>query len=388
MIQTANSTRSLEEQLSDDFILDKRPLITSAGFSPESDYAGQARQTFSLVLTEHLIDQIRGQVQSIYDDLIKDCWLSSEPLPFDMIRLDAFLQPTNGVLKVLEINTRNVGLHEFVEWLDQTVASAIHEQPTGSLNQRFVQNQKLLHSHLFGTTEPLLYMSPPYLPRWTYLEELRKAYSNVVHITSVDQARYTNKGIEVAGITYRALTKKLAWAATDELKDMDAMGRVRILQPRWMRQFGLKNYLQQISSPSILRSENYTDEHYSRYVDQQDSLVLKIIDGGNSKAVYVGGIFDSQEWQNRLATAAQLPEKWVVQDYCQPPVWPVIVHGRGVMNLAVQLGIFVLPDPTNPTQFDMDITVKAYAGEDRHFTFDPSGLKPDIWFGHVIKSLA
>ena len=386
MIQAHQSPADLTAQLSSDFITDKGPLITSAGFAPTCAFAGQARQTFSLPLTARTIEAIREQVQGLYDQIIKDCWPAGEVLPFDMLRFDAFLDPNTDDIKILEINTRNVGLHEVVEWLDVTVAQALQLTVTGSLNDRFVENQKLFHDRLFGAAEPLLYMSPDFLPRWTYYEALQKAYSNVVHITAMEQANYTDQGIEVDGYTYRAITKKMAWAATDTLKQLDLGDKVRILQPRWMRPFGLKHYLQRLSSPTVLRTETYSDDHYETYVAHQANLVLKIVDGGNSKAVYLGGMSSAEDWAKELAIASELPEKWIVQDYYQPPELELIAHGIGATTLPAQLGIFVLPRPDDPTTFDIDITVKAYAGLERHFTFDPSGLNPDIWFGHVIKT--
>lgn len=388
MIQTAHSNQQLVDLLSADFIADKTPLETSAGFSPQSEFAGQPRQTFSLRLSPESVAAVREQVQGLYSEFIKDCWPQGEPLPFDMIRFDAFLNPTNNALKILEINTRNVGLHEVVEWLDTTVAERLGVEPVGSLNQRFVENQKLLHAHHFGADAPLLYMSPSFLPKWTYLEELKKAYSSVRHITSAEEADYNERGIMVDGVQYQAMTKKLAWAATDTIKELDRAGAIRVLQPRWMRPFGLKNYLQKLSSPAILRTESYTDERLEHYVQNKNSLVLKIIDGGNSKAVYLGGMFDQPAWGQKLKEASAMPNKWIVQDYCQPPLMNIFAHGIGAKQLPSQLGIFVLPSLTDSTTFDMDITVKAYAGNDEHFTFDPSGLNPDIWFGHTIKSVA
>lgn len=385
MIQTPKSISDITAALSEDFLSDKTPLRTSAGFAAESPFAGQPRQTFSLPLSETTIKEIRRQVQGLYDEIIKDCWPKGEPIPFDMLRFDAFVDPENNELKILEINTRNVGLHEVVEWLDACVAEALGVAKQGSLNARFVKNQKTLHGRLFDADEPLLYMSPAFLPKWTYFEELQKAYSKVTHITSAKMANYTEQGIEVDGYTYKAITKKLAWAATDTLKRLDLDNQVRVLQPRWMRPFGLKHYLQQLSSPTILRTETYTDEHAESYIANKDNLVLKIIDGGNSKAVYLGGMLTQEQWERRLHDAAQMPEKWIIQDYYQPPKMDIVGHGIGGRQLPTQLGVFVLPCPDDPMNFDMDITAKAFAGQDQHFTFDPSGLNPDIWFGHVVK---
>ncbi|MDL2341815.1 MAG: hypothetical protein QFB87_01920 [Patescibacteria group bacterium] len=388
MIQTAASTNDLIAHLCADFIKDKDPLITSAGFADSSPYAGQPRQTFSLVLSAATIQAIRDQVQGLYDEIIRDCWPKGEVLPFDMIRFDAFLEPTTNDIKILEINTRNVGLHEVVEWLDETVADEIGVTKNGSINQRFVQNQKVLHASLFGEDEPLLYMSPAFLPRWIYLAELEKAYSKVAHITAAEQGEYTDNGVVVDGVCYRAITKKMAWPATETLKELDAKSEVRILQPRWMRQFGFKDYLQRLASPTVLRTETYSDEHLPSYLASKDQLVLKIIDGGNSKAVFLGGLLTDDDWRQKLEAASERPEKWIIQDYCAPPRLNIMAHGVGARELPSQLGIFLLPCPDDPTKFDMDLTVKSYAGTDQHFTFDPSGLNPDIWFGHVIKSTA
>ncbi|MBC7708408.1 hypothetical protein H7Y63_04245 [Polaromonas sp.] len=387
MIQTASSSNELEATLSADFIADKAPLIGSAGFAANSAFAGQVRQTVSLPLSAATVQAIRDQVQPMYDEIISDCWPQGEPLPFDMIRFDAFLNPDNDDIKILEINTRNVGLHEVVEWLDDTVGDVIGTTKSCSLNQRFVENQKIIHTHRVGADEPLLYMSPDFIPRWKYFEALQKAYVSVVHITEPDQGTDVAEGIAVDGVVFRAITRKLAWNLSQNTKDLDGKGLARVLQPQWMRPFGVKSYLQHLSSPAILRTETYTDEHAERYLTNKDQLVLKIIDGGNSKSVFLGGLYTLEEWQKKLDIASERPEKWIVQDYYAPPRLPVLAHGLGARELPTQLGIFVLPSPEDPTQFDMDITVKSYAGSEAHFTFDPSGLKPDIWFGHVIELL-
>lgn len=384
MIHLTKTNIDLSATLAKDFISDKTPLITAAGFAAGSPHAGQPRQTFSLALSAKTVESISTQMQGLYDEIVKECWPKDEVLPFDMIRFDAFLKPGTGEIKILELNTRNVGLHEVVEWLDNVVADRLSCQPGTSLNKRFVENQRLMHTSLFGPHEPLLYMTPSYLPRWIYFDELVKAYGRVEHITELDQAVYDELGIAVKGYQYKAITRKLAWAATDAMIKLNLKHEIRLLQPRWMRPFGMKNYLQKLHSPTILRTETFADDHIDTYKNNKDTLVLKIIGGGNSKGVYLGGMLSDEHWAEKLVLASQKPEQWIVQDYFQPPELEVIAHGIGVRTLPTQLGIFLLPKPEDPTQFDIDITVKAYAGESAHFTFDPSGLDPDIWFGHVL----
>lgn len=385
MIQISASQRSATAVLGQDFIRNKEPLKTAAGFSPLSEFSGQIRQTFTLLLSAATIAAVRRQVQEIYDQLIADCWSEGEPLPFDMIRLDAFLNPDNDELKIIEINTRNVGLHEVVEWLDDEVACKLGLAKLSSLNQRFVQNQKLLHSRLFADDEPLLYMTTVAIPKWIYLEELIKAYTQVRHITTSGAVSSSETGISVDGHTYRAIIRKMAWPITSELRALDASNQIRVLQPLWIRPFGLKDYLQRLTSSAVLRTETYTDEHLEHYQQKKDQLVLKIIDGGGSNSVYLGGLYDAENWQQKLALASERPKKWIMQDYYQPPCLSVIAHGLGTRSLATQLGIFIVPSPADRHGFDMDIALKGYAGSNQHFTFDPSGIKPDIWFGHVIE---
>ena len=387
MIQTQLSTSEISAALTPDFIANKTPLTTSAGFAPGSEFAGQPRQTVTLVLSEDTITAIRAQIKELYQQIIKDCWPEGSPLPFDMVRFDAFLLPETNEIKIIELNTRNVGLHEVVEWLDTTVAAQLNIAPVGSLNRRFVENQKRLHDSMFSADEPLLFMSPDFIPRWTYLDELKRAYSDVCHITDAKQAEYTPEGAIVNGYTYKVVTKKMSWPVNEVLKGLDSQNKIRILQPRWMGHFGLKNYLQRLSGASILRTESFDPSELERYQNHKDELVLKVIDGGGSKSIYLGAAHSDAEWAEKLMLATAAPEKWVLQDYQLPPQIPVIAHGKGQTILPTQLGIFVLPCVDDPTNFDMDITVKAYAGPSRHFTFDPSGLNPDIWFGHVVKQL-
>lgn len=382
MIKTTDSLADIKQALAADFIEDKQPLRDYAGFEVGSLHAGQARQTFSLVLSAQTISNIRDQIAVLYEQLISECWPKHAPLPFDVVRFDAFLGADDEI-KIIELNTRNVGLHEIAEWLDEVVGQCLSATTDFSINQHFVANQKLLHSTLFGNAAPLLYMTNPLIPKWKYFAELEKAYSSVCHVTAASDYVVTPHGLQVGETTYRAVSRKFSWGLSGDAEELDQSGKIRVLQPSWMRKFGHKNYLPQFKSPTILASQQFEAGRLDEYCANKDELVLKIINSGGSKSVYLGASVSSDEWREHLEHAAQKPELWVMQEYFAPPQHDIIVHGGKTQNVPVQLGIFVLPKQ-HSHEFEIDFVVKAFGGEDAYFTFDPSGLNPDIWFGHVI----
>ena len=386
MIHIPTSQDNLISSLSVDFIADKQPLRDYAGFETGSKYEGQARQTFSLLLSSASLANIRQSVAELYTQLIDACWPVGQPLPFDMVRFDAFLDPKDDSLKIIELNTRNVGLHEASEWLDGVVAKQLNTKPEWSLNQHFVANQKHIHDNHFGADAPLLFMSKLEIPRWTYFDALVDAYPRVHDVSDPAECELTEAGIIAGGATYQAVARKFSWDADEALTGLDASGAISVLQPLWMRPFGHKDYLPQFDSPAILKSEIFNPDSIDDYIQRKDQLVLKVIDSGGSKSVYLGPLSALRDWRSHLAIAAKEPKQWVLQDYIAPPVHMVIAHAQGARQIPIQLGIFVLPNPASPHDFSIDLVVKGYAGQDAHFTFDPSGLNPDIWFGQVLVS--
>jgi hypothetical protein len=386
MIQTVHSLHDTTAALSAEFIADKQPLIDYAGFEVDSQYAGQARQTFSLPLTAETIRSLRATIKPLYDQLIAACWPTDEALPFDMVRFDAFLDTNNNDLKIIELNTRNVGLHEIVEWIDEVTALKLAVDTSWSLNTSFVANQRMLHVSRFGTSAPLLYLTKPIIPEWKYLEALQSAYGSVCHSTDPNDLEHTANGIRVAGTVYNAVARKYSWPLEDDSVQLLADGIIGVVQPLWMRSFGHKDYLPRFDSAAILDSESFSPQLINDYASKKDELVLKIIGSGGSKSVHLGLLCSNDQWRRYLLIASQDPASWVLQNYIKPAAHDIIAHGLGKRHVPIQLGIFVLPDPSNPMTFNIEIVVKAYAGPDAHFTFDPSGRNPDIWFGNVIVS--
>ncbi len=385
MIKTAQSQSEIQLALTTDFIVDKQPLRDYAGFEPGSVCEGRARQSFSLVLSAVTITHIHETIKILYDQLLAACWPENTILPFDMVRFDAFVDPSSNELKIIELNTRNVGLHEIVEWLDDKTAAALNVVPQWSLNKHFVANQKLLHTSQLGDNPPLLYMTKPMIPAWKYHDELVAAYSSVRHVTDLTEYDVTPIGLSLNGTIYKAIARKFSWATETDTEKLNTDGVISIMQPLWMRPFGHKDYLPKFDSPAILKSDIFDSEDIDEYEAKKDELVLKIINAGGSKSVYLGATCSNEQWRDYLRVAAQNPELWILQQYCKPHAHEVIMHGQGSKRLPIQLGIFVLPKPSAPHECSIDMVVKGYAGTDDHFTFDPSGLNPDIWFGNVIE---
>jgi len=276
-------------------------------------------------------------------------------------------------------------LHEIVEWLDEVTAAKLSIKPSSSLNKNFVANQKMLHSAQFEDAAPLLYMTRPMIPNWKYYDELVASYSSVHHVTNPSEYEVTSSGIVANGTQYSAISRKYSWRIGAKLEQLNADGLISILQPLWMRRFGHKDYLQEFESPAILQSDTLNPADINTYIANKEELVLKIVDAGGSKSVYLGPMCSDEKWRHYLLVASSNAAKWIVQQYVAPHKHDVAVHGKGLSNVPIQLGIFVLPNPTNPHDYSLDIVVKAYGGQQEYFTFDPSGLNPDIWFGNVIE---
>lgn len=386
MIKTFLSKSKIEEVIKIDFIQDKQPLRDYAGFASGSEYEGLARQTFSIVLSSESIDNIRASVEILYNQLLSSCWPKDKIMPFDMIRFDAFFDSNDNTLKIIELNTRNVGLHEIVEWIDEVTARELSESQSWSLNKEFVKNQKTLHTNQLASNTALLYMTNSNIPKWKYFDELVAAYDSVCHITGPESCNITTTGVSVKGMSYSAITRKFSWPTEPAIEMLDTQNLISIMQPLWMRPFGRKDYLHKLQSSAILRSEDFTTKKIDEYTKNKNALVLKITKSGGSKSIYLGPDCSDKEWRKLLLFASQNPESWVMQEYTEPTRNTVIVHGVGTACVPIQLGIFVLPDSTDPGKFKMDIVVKGYGGQNDYFKFDPSGLTPDIWFGNVIEA--
>lgn len=382
MIKATQLTKTdIQKSLSKDFITDTQPLIDYMGFAEDSSYVGLLRKTFSLCLSHDQVSQIHGRAQELYEIVIKDCWPEGEPIPFDMIRLDAYLTDENDI-RVLEINARNAGMHEGVEWIDGYCAKQLNILPGSSLNQALVTHQKRLHDYAVGDG-PLLFLSPPNIPQWLYFDEVKRQYSSVVARTTSRGITATSEGVVYDGQLYKAITKKFAWR-TPSWDQLNVDKVIRIMQPRWMRPYGEKDYLTRVNHPSILQTRVFDAAKIADYETHKNALVLKIKDGGGSRDVHLGPDMTIVNWRKKLLIAAANPSGWVMQDYFRAAHREVIAHGKGLKSVAVQLGIFVLPDPVDPQKCVIDIALKGYDGHKTDVMFDPAGYDRDIWFGNVV----
>ncbi|MEO7363977.1 MAG: hypothetical protein ABIV43_00505 [Candidatus Saccharimonadales bacterium] len=370
------------------FTIDNDEVLAGhLGFASDAAAAGSRRQTFSIVVSPEWVAAVRSQVTVIYDQLVAACWPAGAPLPFDMIRLDAYITEV-GDMKVLEINTRSVGIHEFAEWIDDQVGALFSVPKTYSLNGHFVSNQKLLQEAVTGPNPDLLYLTGRQIPEWIYMDKLREQYPSVDHATDVSELIRTEEGIVYRGKNYRAITRKFSRGAMELCVALDAQDVVRVMQPFWMQDFGKKNYLPNFDSPTIPRTRPFEVADIPDYEIHQSDYVLKIIDGGSSSDVHLGAAVSEQDWALVIGRARLKPAKWVVQDYVDTTSYAILPHGLPAQSARLQFGIFLLPQHHDPRSFDMDISIKGYVGSNPYITFDPSSHMPDIWFGSVLISQA
>ncbi len=370
-------------------IADNQPLIDYAGFSKSSGLYGTPRRVGSLLIGQSDLSAICEQISSIYQLLLKDIRkLPDIPrqIPFDMIRFDAFYDSETKKIKIIEINTRNAGMHEIVEWLDdQAVASRIGIK-TFDLNGAIARNQRTIHEEKLGTIERVLFVSAPEIPRWIHLDAIRREYGvEVLDISNYAECSVRDSHIYCRNKPYKAVIKKMAKIYPAELDVLTKKGSIYTLQPKYMKAFGLKDYLNGLNHQTILHSASFDASHISRYQKNKDSLVLKRINLGGSKGIHIGRVYNDFAWSELLLESSKNSTKWVLQEYLQPPRLPIYDQlSKDIKLMPAQLGIFIVPQSYET--YDMDIVVKSYAGNEPAFKFDPAGENEDIWFGNTIVS--
>jgi hypothetical protein len=390
MIRSSMERDVLIGRLKDLVIADKYPLIHYAGFSDTSDYVGQPRQTFSVVLSSDQLDAITDQIRPIYQQLVSDVrphlsHVYGDLLPFDMIRIDCFFDTESNNLKALEINTRNVGMHEFVSWIDGQMV----EQGIGMrdfvLDDVFIDAQMQIAHAIAGMDLSIAYVSNPQIPRWSYFDKLRRRVGGrIVDIAQTDIVTFGEKGMSVNGVNYNTLVKKYAGEYRDLLSTVNDQSGLAQLQPRWMRQFGKKAYLESLKAKSVLKTEVFDQNSSARYKECKDGLVLKADAKGSSKDIYLGQLYAQDTWNELIDRAGSGEGSWVVQEFCSAPQTSTVIHGGGVLTAPVQLGVFILPDPESSQGFKLDLVARVHLGKIGAVMFDPADINPKILFGSVI----
>ena len=386
MILTALSQTEISERLHKMHLGGERALRTYAGFADSSGYAGQARQTFSLLLSEADVSYLQKTMLQLYQQLLAD--LTEQPpegtIAFDFIRIDAYYDVTKKQLQVLEINSRDAGMHEICQWLDSKVLQVIPGSSPYELNDAIAINQKAWHEAHLGPVERLLYMSREDIPRWLYYESLDAHYPQVADVSSWRDVTVTPGGVAYLGDVYQAIVTKAANSMPAAVRELVERGVVSRVQTRCNSFMGDKKYLESLNLNFIAVSKPLSQTDHETYIKNQVDLVLKKGKSSGSRGVVVGRGLSNEAWQQALQTAYGEPTAWTLQSYAEPGNGNCVPHGIAPQDCRVQLGIFVLPNPADPSQIDIDIVVKGYVGADEAVLFDPASHKADIWFGNVI----
>ncbi len=354
-----------------------------AGFDPKSAAAGQARQTFSVFLTTEDVELIKGKMLLLHKRLLKDLNEVTTP-PYDYIRVDAFFDPASKVLKILEINSKNASMHELCEWLDDQVLGTVDGQKAFSLNSEIAKNQKLIHEDHSGVpVQKLLYLSGNH-DEWLFLQAQTEVYGHAAKLArGLKNIKVTEAGLEYEGEHYRHITRKKHLLPKGS-KSAHQEKRLSVASRFAMRRFGYKDYLAGLDFDFIPKSERFNAGKISEYLSGQDRLVLKEVDSGSSKGVFLGGDMRPEEWHHKIQSAGKSPQDYIVQEFVKPPKMAAAWHGLGLTWPAVQLGVFVLPNPNNG-EIEIDVYARARLDpKNKYFIFDPAGSDSAIAFGNVI----
>lgn len=353
------------------------------GFDPESEFAGRARRTFSLILAKEDVLFLENQLQTLYQQIKNDIGDQSK-LPFDAIRLDCFYDTTTHTFKILEINSRSVSMNEFTEWLDGQIGDSINAAASFSLNEQLVKNQYAIHRQVFSQGVPTLYISKR-PSNWIYMDYLTKQYRDLTVTTDIDAMRVVPDGLEFNGQIYQSIIKQ-GVDMPEGAWELDEEGQIKVLQSRTMRSIGEKDYLASLDLPSVARSRKISSQYRQEYIDNQKTLVLKQVDSSGARGVVVGPEHSELTWKKTVNTALKNPNEWIVQDFVSPPSVKIVEHGGVVRDAKVQLGVFLLPDPSSVKGVVIDVYARAYTGTKPYFMFDPASHIYDIWFGNVVIS--
>lgn len=389
MIRTALSVSEIRQRLKNAHIKDHQPLKTNAGFDIDSDYSGNARKTFSLLLHQGDLVYLQDAMQQLYEQICKDIqFIPSDevPFPFDFVRVDSYYNPLSKELKMLEVNVRGAGMHEICEFLDVFTAKELSAQPPILLNREIAKVQKAWQEAKIGPFQDALYVSKPLKRRWIYKEALQEIYGpGLVDCNNWNELVTSDDKVKMGDKFYKAIVAKAADRVPDKFWDLDAQGYISIIQPKLERRIGLKNYLSEINLPFVAKVSAVNSSKHQDYINNQSAYVLKIIDSSNARGIYIGAKTTPQEWLKLLSAAYSDQKRWVIQDYITSGNGTAVGHDGAELNReSFLLGIFLLPNIEDPSKVYIDFVVKAYNGKDQHVLFDPAGQDPNIWFGNVI----
>ena len=386
MIKTQLSLTQIQAQLSQLDLSKAAVLAHYAGFAEASQWHGQPRQTFSLVLKPADIAYLQDCMEQLYRTIRQNLVVQPPAgcIPFDFVRIDAYYNVETKQLQILEINSHDAGMHEIGEWLDEQTAAALKVSPGPKLNDTIANNQHAWHEAHLGDFERALYFSRPGIPRWLYYEAVQRRYPNLLAVDNYETATFKPTGIFIDDLEYKAVITKADQARPLPVRQLDDEGQISLVQSRINGYIGNKKYLETLDFDFVAKAQPIDEAKHDDYVQQQAELVLKKNVSSGSRGVIVGRGLAADEWRKALTSVYDDPTGWTMQRYAEPGKGTVIAHGQAQKNCRTQLGIFILPSTADPSQCTIDFAVKGYVGNDEAVIFDPAGYKPDIWFGNVI----
>lgn len=386
MIQTPLSQAKISDALSQLDLSQASELIRYAGFADASGFHGQPRQTFSLLLTQADIAYLESCMRQLYAAI--QAGLEVKPptgsIPFDFIRIDAYYDAAQQKLQILEINSHDAGLHEIGEWLDDKTGTVLGAPATKRLNDLIANNHYAWQQAHLGDFDRAVFFSRAGIPRWLYYQALQRRYPNLAAVSSWDGASFEADGIHCDGQTYRAVITKADGGRPQPVRALDDAGTIALVQSRHNGYIGHKKYLEALPFDFVAHAEAIDQTLHDDYRQQRADLVLKKNVSSGSRGVIVGRGVSESAWAEALQQVYVDPSAWTMQRYADPGAGSVIAHGQPTPACRTQLGIFVLPNPDDPSECTIDLVVKGYVGSDEAVMFDPAGYKPDIWFGNVI----
>ena len=386
MIKTQLSLPEIQTQLRKLDVSQAAVLSSYAGFADDSQWPGQPRQTFSLVLQPADVAYLQDCMEQLYRTIRKDLVVQppADSIPFDFIRIDGYYDVESKKLQILEINSHDAGMHEIGEWLDAQTASALKITVGDKLNDVIANNQHAWQVAHLGEFNRALFFSRPGIPRWLYYEAIQRRYPNLVAISDYEAVTFKPTGVVLDGLEYKAVITKASGGRPKPIRLLDDAGQVSLVQSRINGYIGDKKYLESLPFDFVAKAVPIDPAKHKEYLEQQAELVLKKSISSGSRGVIMGRGLTADAWAKALQTVYLEHAAWTMQHYAKPGNGTVIGHGQANQTCRTQLGIFILPSTADPSQCSIDIVVKGYVGTDEAVMFDPAGYKPDIWFGNVI----
>ena len=357
----------------------------NAGFSEASEHSGKQRIIFYQLVGADFVESLRVQCQELYDQMLIDFeskW--GYKMPFDYVRVDAFMDHETDQLRILEINSRNADMYETTDMIDAQLAEDITESKHRMLVDKIVANQFQLHTQrLWSMPERLLYVYNG-TEQKLFRKALEKKYTNIDACkTFEDVDGVSNAGVRYKETDYRAITRKFQ-KPSQEFYEYDKNNQIVIMMQLQWEEFGKKGYLVGLEQAQNL-TKPVSKETIRDVVMNHQDLIVKATNSGGSRAVFVGKNYEKKDWIRLLETLLlDEDSEYIYQTYLQPKKQMMHVPGQGEIIAPVQYGVYILPRLDGTNQIDIDFHLRANLGTAKNFVFDPAGEKPEIAFGSIV----